>query len=267
MLILRIITALILAPLFVISIFYIPSIYFSYFLLIFILLASWEFANLVKFKKIPKIIFITVIIAFSLVIEFFDMIAIAVIYLAVFWWFINIYYIINYPHRIYPIFSSMFMRFISGILLLVPLFIAVSNIHSEYGASRFLLLMLLVWGVDSLAYFVGSAIGKHKLAKYISPNKSIEGAIAGIAFSFVIVLWFLQYEAHNIETDDYLYYLILALIISIMSIFGDLYESMLKRIANIKDSGKMLPGHGGILDRIDSLIAAAPFFLLGLNFL
>jgi len=150
-------------------------------------------------------------------------------------------------------------------MLLVPMWVALTSLHANYGSVYFLLLMLLIWGADTGAYFVGRAIGKHKLAPKVSPGKSIEGAIGGILFAIVIMVIFLQIQ--EIAISDYAGYLMLAVVISSVSVLGDLYESLFKRTSGIKDSGNILPGHGGILDRIDSLTAAAPFFLLGLSLL
>jgi phosphatidate cytidylyltransferase len=123
--------------------------------------------------------------------------------------------------------------------------------------------MMLIWAADSGAYFVGKAFGKNKLAPKVSPGKSVEGALGGIGFALIIMLGFLQQQ--NISIDLYPAYLLLAVVGSSVSVLGDLYESLFKRTSGIKDSGNILPGHGGILDRIDSLTAAAPFFLLGLG--
>jgi phosphatidate cytidylyltransferase len=121
---------------------------------------------------------------------------------------------------------------------------------------KLLSLFLIVWLADIGAYFVGSRFGKHKLAPSISPGKSIEGAIGGLVIVGIVVgLIF-----HSIPM------IFLALLTVIISIIGDLFESFMKRRQGVKDSGKILPGHGGILDRIDSLISAAPLFALGLMY-
>jgi phosphatidate cytidylyltransferase len=119
---------------------------------------------------------------------------------------------------------------------------------------QLLTLFLIVWLADIAAYFIGTWFGKHKLAPSISPKKSIEGAIgAMVVVGIVIALIF-----HSVL------WVLLALVTVVASIAGDLFESFMKRNAGVKDSGKILPGHGGVLDRIDSLITAAPVFTLGL---
>ncbi len=134
-------------------------------------------------------------------------------------------------------------------------FIALKSQGDERGKDLLLLLTFTVWAGDTMAYVVGSAIGKHKLAPKISPRKSWEGAAANVLISvitaYISSLTFIQ----RIDLKDAL---ILGILISIVGQLGDLFESVLKRAANIKDSSNILPGHGGILDRIDSLVLTAP---------
>ena len=113
--------------------------------------------------------------------------------------------------------------------------------------------LIIIWGSDSVAYFIGSKFGKNKLSPAISPNKSIEGAAGGI-FAGVLggSFWWLRGEF------SFLHCLIFGILISLAGIIGDLFESLIKRTAGIKDSGNFFPGHGGVLDRIDSLLFAAP---------
>ena len=135
---------------------------------------------------------------------------------------------------------------------------------------------MLVIIADSSAYFVGRKLGKRKLAPSISPGKTVEGAmgglVIGILFSLGAILYF---NSDNIQLfgarDDslilYLNFLSLSALVVIVSISGDLFESVVKRHAGMKDSGSILPGHGGVLDRIDALTAAAPLFFIGLSFI
>ena len=113
-------------------------------------------------------------------------------------------------------------------------------------------LFLLVWITDTGAFFIGNAWGKHKLAPRVSPNKSIEGSIGGLIFALIfgIVFWWVTQEGTLIAI------MLLSILTSVVSQIGDLFESSLKRMAGIKDSGKMIPGHGGILDRFDSFLFA-----------
>ena len=122
-------------------------------------------------------------------------------------------------------------------------------------------IFILIWVNDSFAYLVGKSIGKHKLYPAISPKKTIEGSLGGIIFSLGAAYLLAQYEP-ILTTPQWM---IMAAVIVVSGSFGDLIESKLKREAGVKDSGAILPGHGGMLDRLDSLIFAAPFAYLTLN--
>ena len=134
--------------------------------------------------------------------------------------------------------------------------------HFTQGAWLLMYLLTLVWVADIGAYFAGRRFGRHKLAPGISPGKTQEGVLGGLALNSVwISLVFWLSGGWGI---DFLPFLLLGLVTSAISVTGDLYESILKREAGLKDSGKILPGHGGVLDRIDSVIAATPVFISGL---
>jgi len=132
--------------------------------------------------------------------------------------------------------------------------------YQETYFAKFLIIgiFLLIWINDSFAYVVGKSIGKTKLYEKISPKKTVEGFIGGLVFSMVAAYILSQY---NNDLNDF-QWLILAFVVVITGSLGDLIESKFKRQAGVKDSGAILPGHGGLLDRLDSLIFAAPFAYL-----
>jgi len=134
--------------------------------------------------------------------------------------------------------------------------------HFEQGGWILLYLLTLVWVADIGAYFSGRKFGKRKLAPGISPGKTWEGVAGGIILN--IGWMFIVFAISNGWGIALWQFLLIGLATSIISVIGDLYESILKREALVKDSGKLLPGHGGVLDRIDSLIAATPVFVVGL---
>ncbi len=125
-----------------------------------------------------------------------------------------------------------------------------------------LLLLLIVWAADTGAYFAGKAFGKRKLAQHISPGKTQAGLLGGLVAAPLIAL--LAARWMPMETIAPVALILLSLVTALVSVGGDLVISMHKRTSGFKDSGNLLPGHGGILDRVDSLLAAAPFFALGL---
>jgi phosphatidate cytidylyltransferase len=139
----------------------------------------------------------------------------------------------------------------------------------EGGPSLLLLLLLVVWSGDTAAFYVGKSIGRRKLAPNLSPNKTWEGTAASIAGSLVITSVLIQLAKYLTGRGiDLLAYpgsvwswLVLAIVLNVAAQLGDLAESALKRGAGVKDSGTLLPGHGGVLDRIDALLLAAPVLL------
>jgi len=122
-------------------------------------------------------------------------------------------------------------------------------------------IFILIWTNDTFAYIVGKSTGKHKLYEKISPKKTIEGFLGGVIFSVIASYFIATYYIGGKETAQFIW-LGFALIVGIFGTIGDLIESKFKRIANVKDSGTIMPGHGGVLDRLDSVIFVAPFIFL-----
>ncbi|MEB3754244.1 phosphatidate cytidylyltransferase [Acinetobacter sp. MD2(2019)] len=177
-------------------------------------------------------------------------------------WLLSVYWVKNFPN--YDAWYNKSLNII-GLVLISS---AVTAIFSVWESSPWWLmyLFLLVWGADSGAYFVGRKIGCRKMAPHVSPNKSVEGLIGGVMLSTLIALFVQSYYLH-LSLAQHALFLILSIVTVFGSVQGDLFESMIKRRAGVKDSGQILPGHGGVLDRIDSLLAAAPIFAAGLSLL
>jgi phosphatidate cytidylyltransferase len=135
-------------------------------------------------------------------------------------------------------------------------------LYYEYGPEALFFLLSLVWIADIGAYFSGRRFGKHKLAPAISPGKTWEGVAGGLLANLVWIVAI--YQLSPGWGMSFTHFLVIGMATSMISVVGDLFESILKREAGVKDSGKLLPGHGGILDRIDSVIAAAPVFVAGI---
>ena len=151
-----------------------------------------------------------------------------------------------------------------GVLLLLPTWLALLYIHGslQQGEWFLLFLMVLIWGADSGAYFAGRAWGKNKLAVVVSPGKTWEGFAGAMLIAVVLAIAAAVYWYSDLKPQ--VMFVLLCVFTVIFSVVGDLFESLFKRQAGVKDSGKLLPGHGGVLDRIDSLTAAAPIFTLGM---
>lgn len=148
-------------------------------------------------------------------------------------------------------------------LLLIPLFgqSLIGAYYLQNGKFLILYILLLVWSADIGAYGAGKILGTHKMIPRVSPGKSWEGALGG----FILALLIAVGAGCYVQPKSWCFWLILAAATTLSSIFGDLFISMLKRRCNLKDTGALIPGHGGILDRLDSLIAAAPVFYFGLS--
>ncbi len=159
------------------------------------------------------------------------------------------------------------LKTLAGLVLLVTAWLALYLLSagSEYGAYMTLYLFVLVWLADTAAYFSGRKYGRTPLAPGISPAKSLEGVYG--ALGVVLVFALTTGMIIGLAAWDWLALVVLSLVTMLFSVVGDLTESLFKRQAGVKDSGTLFPGHGGVLDRIDSLLAAAPFYVVGVKWL
>ncbi|WP_338036112.1 phosphatidate cytidylyltransferase [Halomonas binhaiensis] len=139
------------------------------------------------------------------------------------------------------------------------------NVLRDSGGVWLLFVLLLVWCADTGAYFFGRAFGKRKLAPKVSPGKSWEGVLGGMGVTAFLAVIFSLWQSLDLGATIVL--VVVTLGVTLTSVLGDLLESMLKRHRGLKDSSQLLPGHGGILDRIDSLTAAVPVFALFFSWL
>ncbi|MFT6552135.1 MAG: phosphatidate cytidylyltransferase [Zhongshania marina] len=183
------------------------------------------------------------------------------------WWAIALLWVKSYPLSA-GLWGSLWMRGLIGMLVLVPAWLALCYLRSlEGGVWLILSVIALVASADIGAYFVGRAFGKAKLAPEVSPGKSWAGFWGGLASTVLLstILWALLAKVSPGAIPTGLLPLLCLVTVTVLaSVLGDLLESMVKRHRGIKDSGQLLPGHGGIMDRIDSITAAAPVFALGL---
>ena len=156
------------------------------------------------------------------------------------------------------------MKIIVGFIMILSTFLALNLLRNSevYGSSYVMYLLIIIWIADSGAYFAGRTWGKHKLIPNVSPGKSWEGVVGAIVATLIAAIFAI--DLLNIPTSQAVLFILITLITVIYSVIGDLSESMFKRMANVKDSGNILPGHGGILDRIDSLTSGLPVFIAGL---
>jgi len=268
MLKLRVLTAVILIPLIVLAMFKLSNTYFTLLTGAIFILASWEWARLIGLKTVLSqalyILFIIVLmlVALFVVVPNYNLLLL-ILGIAFIVWLMMFYYVLGYAGMTYPKLSFKPRHGLMGILIIIVPFIAIVVLHNDerYGPGYLFGLVLLLWVADSAAYFTGKKWGKTKLAMRVSPGKSWEGVWGALVASTIYtVLVIIRDDGFPIVQAFAI--VILSMATVLFSILGDLLESRYKREADRKDSSNILPGHGGILDRIDSLTAAAPIFLL-----
>lgn len=266
----RVITALVLLAVLLPILFLLPAIYIGAFFLITLLAAAWEWGSLLapEARRAPwlYVLFCLVIILILLGMQNASWQFALLILAVIFWFFIAPFILakgINLSlQKLRPFYVVL------GLILLPATWFSLVFLR-ELGLVFLLTSITLVWVADIGAYFVGKAFGKRKLAVQISPGKSVEGAIGGLVLSYgyaLLCVIYLPFEsslfgAWAIRFGWVPMFLMVTVLVA-FSIFGDLFESQLKRLAGVKDSSHLLPGHGGVLDRIDALIPTMPIAAL-----
>lgn len=261
----RIMTALILIPIFLALVIKLPPLGFCLFTGALVIVGAWEWSFFMGVKQTRT----------SLIYPFFMIFLLAgamslpllyILYAALAWWVVALGLVVLYPRASATWGKSLPIRALMGVFVLIPCWLAVNYIrNADDGIMILLFLFALIWGADTGAYFAGRAWGKHKLAPLVSPGKTWEGLIGALLVTLIITFGVLF--AEHMPTNVWTAAVTLSVVTVLFSVLGDLVESMLKRNAGLKDSGQILPGHGGILDRIDSLTAAAPAFAVGASLL
>ncbi len=257
----RFLTALILVPLVLFAIYYANSWIFISIVLLLLLACAYEWSLLIPLKSLTlKLIFITALLAMTWLTHYFYTYWLLA---GVVFWGLIILAILSYP-KSQAIWGYSWIVFLTGLLVLSLFGQSMFNLYyHDLGRDLIVYLLFLVWASDIGAYFAGKQWGKHKLIPLVSPGKTVEGAAGGFILSMLIALGG-HYFFQPVNTGRWF---LIAIIVSVISVFGDLFISMLKRRSKVKDTGNLLPGHGGILDRLDSLIAALPLFNCGLIYL
>lgn len=262
MLKLRILTAVILIPLVVWGIYTLPQLYFVGVCTAVVGLAAWEWARLANITSAwQRAAYVLAALVMFIVIRIGSFIVQSefVLGIATVWWLLVLGYLFGIRNKpTLPEPSNVLIGLI-GLVTLSLCWEALLILHVR--PELLLFVLILIWLADTLAYFGGRLWGKNKLAVTISPNKTWEGLACGVAGSVVVGAigqWF-WITPHQLN-----FWFLLTIVVTVLvSVAGDLFESLLKREKGLKDSGQLLPGHGGMLDRIDSLIAAAPVFTYG----
>jgi phosphatidate cytidylyltransferase len=260
----RLVTAAILLALLLSALYLLPNLAWSLLTIVPIALGAWEWARLSRFGRTRAQAFVGVVTVSALLLVWLQwrgpetaMVVAAWLYLAaLFFWAIVATAWLYFKWRM-P--AQGWMACI-GWIVLVPAWLAIASL--QHAANLLLMLLAAVWIADSAAYFAGRRFGRRKLAPRISPGKTWEGVYgAGVAvLAYAVIAGFVLMPGAGLP--DRVALMIFFGLLTAFSIIGDLFESWIKREAGAKDSGTLLPGHGGVLDRIDSLTAAMPFAAL-----
>jgi phosphatidate cytidylyltransferase len=246
----RIITAVILSTLFVTAAFLLSPPLWSLLMLGVVCLGAWEWASLSKFEKMLKVAYVASVATAGLLgivayPQYMQMAMFFAILLAAAFWILAAPLLLFTKAKI----SNRLVLAIIGLLIIVPFGFAMIALR-EIGPWLLLVLILGISIADSAAYFAGTKFGKHKLAPSISPGKTWEGVVGALVALYGLLLTQI--------THQNLLVILVLWVLTLFAVVGDLIESLFKRNAGVKDSGDLLPGHGGVLDRIDALTAALP---------
>ncbi len=265
----RVLTALLLLPLTVAAVLYLPTAWLGVLLSIPVLLAADEWVQLAGWagarERWVYVLFIALLgglAAWETSVYAYSVLVLTS--LALLWWIYGFVDLWRHADRASGPYRSRGGRLIIGALVLVPAWLAALHLHrmGTMGPALVLYAFVLVWIADTSAYFVGRAWGRTPLAPKVSPGKTVEG-LCGALVSVVVVAYFCGTMIWRLSGRLLGGWILLAVATVLVSVVGDLVESKLKRVAGVKDSGTWLPGHGGVLDRIDALIAAIPVFAWG----
>lgn len=252
----RVITAIVLVAVFLAANFWLPEVIFLMLITGLCLTGAWEWSRLAKLEQpMHQWLYVTAMLIVIVVVYLVPgRWATGLVVFGAMWWLFR--FVLLFTGRLQDSRESLLL---SGLWVLAIAWLSLAMLH-QHSPLLLLIGLVWVWGADSFAYFTGKRFGKHKLAPRISPGKTIEGVAGGTAGVLILAIlsaWILQLPAAK-----WLPWLVGAALLSLISVGGDLFESWLKRSAGVKDSGALLPGHGGVLDRIDGVVAVMPFYYL-----
>jgi len=265
-----VISALIMAPLVIAGVLLLDNAIFSALLAVVLLAAVWEWSQLIPLHSFAARIVYTsgmAILMWLLWYTGLSQVIKPLLAIAFAWWLCVLLWLSRPQCCAQPSVLNSILKMLVGCVVIVPAWAALSFLHgyADRGPVLTLMLLLMVWLADIGAYFAGRRFGKRKLAPAVSPGKTWEGVYGGIASSLLFAALAGAWFSGSLQWT--LAFLVVSLLAMLFSVAGDLLESLMKRQSGIKDSGSIIPGHGGIFDRIDSMVAAAPLFLLGFMWL
>jgi phosphatidate cytidylyltransferase len=257
----RVVTAIVLVAVLLGVMLGLPPMATVWLVTILVLIGAWEWAAFTGKNSPGARATYTAVIAGALLVSLYlyasqPLFVRVVMIVAMVWWFIAFLWVSLAPTRVRPVSAAL-----AGLLALVPCWLALVHITFATQNTHWVLFTLaLVWAADTGAFFAGRWLGRVPLAPRVSPKKTWEGVFGGMLMS-ALVAWL---AASFVFTVDVWQFVFVCIAVAAVSIVGDLTESMLKRAVGLKDSGSVFPGHGGMLDRIDSVTAAAPALVFAL---
>jgi len=270
----RIIAALLMAPVAIAGVYYLPTDYLAPIVAAILLMGLWEWSALAGLtEQIPRALYIAGNALMMLALTWgsgpgllpFKLIS----FIGALWWLVVMLWLWKFEFAKADTSINRSIKLLAGSLSVIPAWCALAWLHSKVDSSigpRWALFALAIaWAADSGAYFAGVRYGKTKLAPRISPGKSWEGVIGGVAA--ILLLAVVAIPWLGLLWSELPELLLLTVITMIFSVIGDLFESLMKRHSGFKDSSSLIPGHGGLMDRLDSLLAVLPIFVIGKSWL
>jgi phosphatidate cytidylyltransferase len=260
----RILTALVLALLIVSALLWLPPGGFLLFIAAILLIGFWEWATMLKLSPIQRALYLALSAALLALVQLGGAgLYRPILLLSVLWWLCAFTLVLRYP-RAGRWWQPLPLALALGWVVLIPGFVALGELRlREHYMAAIVSCIVLVAAADSFAYFTGRALGRHRLAPNVSPGKTWEGVFGGMTGCVLLGLVGLYFFSETaLGAGGWLLGALGFVLLAVFSVVGDLFESMLKRHCQVKDSGKILPGHGGVLDRLDSLSAALPLYVL-----
>ncbi|HSN01383.1 MAG TPA: phosphatidate cytidylyltransferase [Rudaea sp.] len=262
----RVVTALLLAPLAIAIILLVPTPAFAVVIAGLCLLALWEWTRLsgLRDRRVRAVLLALATVGFyELWVNRDAMAAIIAVAAGCAWWVVALAWLKHFSFAAAPTRENALLKLVAGALCVFPAWIALMRIHAApaHGNWWALYALLLGWSADTFAYLAGMRWGQRKLAPAISPGKTWAGVYGGLAATAVVAAiggWLL-----GVRDLELFALVVLAMLCVCFSVVGDLFESLIKRHAGVKDSGALFPGHGGVFDRLDGLFALLPLFALG----
>ncbi len=268
----RVITALVVVAVLLAALLLLSPTQFCLLIAAIVCYGAWEWSNLAGLHGLPTRLLYVCLFGLclwgaALLLGFYEPSldrepALQLVFGGVVWWLVALSLVATYP-RTEGVWQPVLLRAVMGLLVLVPAWAAIVVLMKTGAGVQLLLAVIAIVALADIgAYFSGKAFGRHKLAANVSPGKTLEGLAGGLLANLIAAL--LLGVALGFQGAQYIWLIPLVVVTVLASVLGDLLESMLKRSRGIKDSGNILPGHGGMLDRVDGLTAALPVFVFAL---